>query len=110
MAFDEELAGRLRAEVSGEPGLTEKKMFGGLAFLLDGHMAVSASSRGGMLLRVDPARTEELVDREHVNRFEMGGRRMDGWLHVDTGALGTDDALREWVALGVAYVRTLPPK
>lgn len=110
MAYDEELADRIRDVVEGEPGLSEKKMFGGLAFLIDGHMAAAASSKGGMLLRVDPAQTESLLREPHVGRFEMGGREMDGWLRVDQEEVATDDALQHWVGLGVAYCRSLPPK
>ena len=110
MAYDERLADRIRDVVTGEPGLTEKKMFGGLAFLIDGHLAASASGQGGMLLRCDPAETEALVAAPHVDRFEMRGRQMDGWLHVLPEAVATDPALEEWVGRGVAYARTLPPK
>ena len=110
MAYDEELANRIREVVQGEPGLSEKRMFGGLAFLVHGNMAVSASSKGGLLLRVDPAKTESLVQGQHVRRFEMRGREMDGWLRVDVESLETDDQLRGWVDHGVAYARSLPPK
>jgi hypothetical protein len=110
MAFDPDLADRLRSALADEPGVTEKGMFGGLAFLLNGNMAVSASSRGGLLVRVDPAATEALVSRPHVGRFEMRGREMDGWLRVDAEALDTDDALRSWVDHGVSYARSLPAK
>jgi TfoX/Sxy family transcriptional regulator of competence genes len=110
MAYDEELAERIRKVVQGEPGLSEKRMFGGLAFLVNGNMAVSASGQGGLLLRVDPAQTESLVDGEHVRRFEMRGREMDGWLRVDTEAVETDDQLRGWVEQGVGYAQTLAPK
>lgn len=110
MTYDVELADRIREVVAAEPGLTEKRMFGGLAFLLDGHLAVSASSRGGLLLRVDPAETQALLAPPHVDRFEMRGREMDGWLRVDAAAVGTDDELRDWVGHGVAYARSLPPK
>ena len=110
MAYDEELADRVREVVAGEQGLTEKRMFGGLAFLLDGHMAVAASGQGGLLLRCDPAATDELVDDRHVHRMEMRGREMDGWLRVDTDGVAGDDELRGWVRHGVDYVRTLPPK
>ena len=85
-------------------------MFGGLAFLIYGNMAVSASSKGGLLSRVDPAQTEALVSEPHVRRFEMRGREMDGWLRVDAEALATDDDLRRWVSRGVIYARSLPPK
>src|SRR3954447_19235165 len=110
MAYDEDLTERVREIVAGGAGLTEKRMFGGLAFLLDGHMAVSASSRGGLLLRVDPADMARLVEAEHVEPFEMRGRAMDGWLHVAPAAVADDDALRRWLAVGTSYVRTLPPK
>jgi hypothetical protein len=110
MAYDEELADRIREVVRGEPGLTEKAMFGGLAFLVGGNMAVSASGQGGMLLRCDPAQTDDLVSRPHVQRFEMRGREMDGWLRVDLAAVDTEEELRDWVGRGVAYARSLPAK
>jgi hypothetical protein len=110
MAYDEKLAARIREVVETEPGLTEKRMFGGLAFLVDGHMAVAASSQGGLLLRCDPADTDGLVQGPHVGRFEMRGREMDGWLRVDPEAVGTRKDLAAWVARGVSYVRSLPPK
>jgi hypothetical protein len=110
MAYDEELANRLREVLAGESGLTEKQMFGGLAFLINGNMAVSASGRGGLLLRVDPAQTDELIAPPNVGRFEMRGREMDGWLRVDPAAIDSDDDLRRWTAHGVAYARSLPAK
>jgi TfoX/Sxy family transcriptional regulator of competence genes len=110
MAYDDELADRMRAIVDGEPGLTERRMFGGLAFLVNGNMAASASSRGGMLLRVDPARTESLVDEPLVVRFEMRGRAMDGWLHVDSASLESEESLRRWMSHGIDYARSLPSK
>lgn len=110
MAYDEELAGRIREVVQGESGLSEKRMFGGLAFLVHGNMAVSASSQGGLLLRIDPAQAESLVEQQHVRRFEMRGREMDGWLRVDVESLETDDQLRRWVNHGLSYARSLPPK
>ncbi len=110
MAYDEELASRIRSVVAGASGLTEKRMFGGLAFLINGHMAVSASSKGGLLLRVDPAQTEALVEEPHIGRFEMRGREMDGWLRVDAEAVETDAELRSWVRHGVDYARSLPAK
>ncbi len=110
MAYDADLADRLRDCLTGEPGLVEKRMFGGLAFLINGHLAVSASSRGGLLLRVDPAATDSLVDDLHVRRFVMRGRAMEGWLGVDADAVADDDALGQWVEHGVAYARSLPPK
>lgn len=110
MAYDQELANRIREVVQGERGLTEKAMFGGLAFLIRGNMAVSASSKGGLLLRIDPAQTEALVAEPQVRRFEMRGREMDGWLRVDAAAVDTDSELRRWVGLGVTYARSLTPK
>jgi TfoX N-terminal domain len=110
MAYDEELANRIREVVQDERGLTEQRMFGGLAFLIGGNMAVSAVSRGGLLLRIDPATTETRVGESHVRRFEMRGREMDGWLHVGAEAIETDDELRRWVGYGVTYARSLPPK
>jgi len=107
MAYDIDLAERIRAVVQAEPGLTEKRMFGGLAFLIDGNMAVSASSHGGLLLRVDPTKTESLVSEPHVGRFEMRGREMDGRLRVASNAVEGDDDLRRWVSHGVTYARSL---
>ena len=110
MAYDEDLADRIRSAVQGEPGLSEKRMFGGRAFLVHGNMAVSASSQGGLLLRIDPAQTESLVDPPRVRRFEMRGREMDGWLRVDAELLETDDDLQGWVNHGLTYARSLPRK
>ena len=107
MAHDEELAHRLRETLQHEPGVREKRMFGGLAFLIDGKLAVSASGRGGLLLRVDPADTPALVAQPHVRRFEMRGRELDGWLHVAPAAIDSDDDLARWVRLGVGYARSL---
>jgi TfoX/Sxy family transcriptional regulator of competence genes len=110
MAYDEDLADRLRELLADEPGLTEKQMFGGLAFLIDGNMAVSASGQGGLLLRVDPGQTDELLKRPHAEPFEMRGRSMQGWLRVDADGVQTEGELREWVGHGVAYARSLPAK
>jgi TfoX/Sxy family transcriptional regulator of competence genes len=110
VAFDEELAERIRELMARERGVTERRMFGGLAFLVGGHMAVSASGQGGLLVRVDPDQTERLVGREHVRRFEMRSRSMDGWLRVDDAGLRTKRQLAGWVTRGVAYARSLPPK
>ena len=110
MAYDEELANRIREAVQGEPGLSERRMFGGLAFLVNGNMAVSASSQGGLLVRIDPAQAESLVHEQHVRRFEMRGRELDGWLRVDLEALETDDELQRWVGHGLAHARSLTPK
>ena len=110
MAYDRDLAVRIRDELEGEPGLSEKAMFGGLAFLLDGNMAVAASSKGGLLLRVDPADTATLVEEPGAQRFEMRGREMDGWLDVDGAVLADPDSLRRWLEIGVSYARSLPAK
>jgi hypothetical protein len=110
MAYDEELANRVRELVQDEQGLTEKRMFGGLAFMINGNMAVSASGQGGLLLRVDPAQSETLVRPPDVRRFEMHGREMDGWLRIDPSALHTDAEFRRWVDTGVSYARSLPAK
>jgi TfoX/Sxy family transcriptional regulator of competence genes len=110
MAYDEELAERIRHAVEGEPDLSEKRMFGGLAFLVRGNMAVAASGQGGLLLRVDPADSESLTADPHVSRMVMRGREMDGWLRIDTPALTTAEDLQRWVDTGVGYARTLPAK
>lgn len=110
VAYDSELADRIRHLVRAEPGLTERRMFGGLAFLIGGNLAVSASSGGGVLLRVDPAQAATLVLDPHVRRFEMRGRAMNGWLRVDPEALRTEEDLQRWVGLGVRYARSLPAK
>ncbi len=110
MAYDEELAYALRDLLEGEEGVSEKKMFGGLAFLIHGNMAVSASGRGGLLLRVDPAETADLISEDHAEPFEMRGRSMTGWLHIDPAGLATEEQLATWVAIGVQYARSLPAK
>ena len=108
MAYDEDLANRIRELIATEPGLSEKKMFGGLAFLINGNMSVSASGSGGLLLRVDPAETETLLSKPHAHPFEMRGRMMDGWLRVDEDGVRTKRQLERWVARGVGYARSLP--
>jgi TfoX/Sxy family transcriptional regulator of competence genes len=110
MAYDEDLANRIRELIAGEPGVTEKRMFGGLAFLISGNMSVSASGQGGVLLRCDPAETDALLSKPHAHPFEMRGRVMDGWLRVDADGLRTKGQLERWVARGVAYARSLPAK
>lgn len=111
MAYDEELAARVRAVLRGEPGLTERAMFGGLGFMLDGHMAVAVGSSGeGLILRADPAVPSDLLG-EHVRPMEMGGQGpMKGWLAVDSVRVADDESLSDVVGRGVAFVRTLPPK
>jgi TfoX/Sxy family transcriptional regulator of competence genes len=110
MAYDEDLANRLRELLADEDAITEKKMFGGLAFLLRGHMSVSASGQGGVLARVDPAETDALLQKPHVSRMEMRGRTMDGWLRIAPEGVKTKRQLESWVRRSVGYVRTLPPK
>ena len=110
MAYDEDLANRIRELVSTEERLTEKKMFGGLAFLIGGNMSVSASGQGGLLLRVDPADTDKLLDEPHAEPFVMRGRAMDGWLRITPEGVRTKRELARWVKRGVGYARTLPPK
>jgi TfoX/Sxy family transcriptional regulator of competence genes len=110
MAYDEELAGRIRNLVGGEPNLTERKMFGGLAFLIGGNMAVAASGQGGVLVRVDPAESDDLVATTPATLMEMRGRSMRGWLRVDPDAVRTEEELAAWVGRGAAYARSLPAK
>ena len=110
MAYDEELAGRIRALLADEPDLTEKKMFGGLAFLICGNMAVAASGQGGLLVRVDPARSDTLVASTNARPMEMRGREMAGWLRLDSQDVGTKRELSKWVERGASYARSLPPK
>jgi hypothetical protein len=110
MAYDEQLAARLRDHLDGEPGLSEKKMFGGLAFLVHGNMAVAASAEGGLLLRVDPDRSGELLGEPHTDPFVMRGRSMAGWMRVLPEGVASDADLERWADLGVAHARTLPPK
>ena len=110
MAYDEDLANRIRELVSSEHGVSEQRMFGGLAFLVNGNMSVSASGQGGLLLRIDPAETDALLRRPHASPFQMRGRAMQGWLRVDPEGVRTKRQLERWVARGVAYARSLPSK
>jgi TfoX/Sxy family transcriptional regulator of competence genes len=110
VAYDEELAARIRALVGDEPSLTEQKMFGGLAFLVGGNMAIAASGQGGVLVRADPEQSDELVATTDAYVMEMRGRSMAGWLRVDPEHLDTDRELAKWVDLGTAYARSLPAK
>jgi TfoX/Sxy family transcriptional regulator of competence genes len=110
MAYDEELAERLRELLQDEQGVSEMRMFGGLAFLINGHMAVTASGQGGLLLRVDPADSETLISEPGASRFVMRNREMDGWLHIDATAVTSDQQLTRWATIGIAYARSLPPK
>ncbi len=110
MAYDEELADRLRELLDGEVGLTEQKMFGGLAFLIGGNMAVAASGQGGVLVHVDPADSDALLASTNARPMEMRGRQMSGWLRVDPEDVRTKRELAKWVRLGAGYARSLPAK
>jgi TfoX/Sxy family transcriptional regulator of competence genes len=110
MAYDEQLAERLRLLVADEEGLSEQRMFGGLAFLIHGNMAVAASGQGGLLVRVDPEQSDELVRETAAEPMEMRGRQMAGWLRVEAAAVTAADDLAAWARRGVTYARTLPPK
>ena len=110
VAYDEDLADRIRELLAGEPGLTEKKMFGGLAFLVGGNMAVAASGQGGVLVRVDPAQSDALVATTAARPMEMRGRQMQGWLRVDSDDVRGRSQLAKWVELGATYARSLPAK
>jgi hypothetical protein len=110
MAYDEVLAARIRDHLGGQP-VVEQKMFGGLAFLLGGHMAVSASGQGGLLVRVDPEDSDALLGEPGAEEFAMGNRGpMDGWLRVHPEVLDDDATLHAWVERGVGYAASLPPK
>jgi TfoX/Sxy family transcriptional regulator of competence genes len=110
MAYDEDLADRIRDLIADDPDVTEKRMFGGLAFLVAGNMSVAASGQGGLMVRVDPAQTDALVTSPHAERLQMRGRAMQGWLRVDAEGVRTELELEPWVRRGVAYARSLPPK
>lgn len=107
MAYDEDLATRIRLLTDG---LAEKRMFGGLAFLVNGNMAVAASGQGGLMVRVDPTASDELVSRDGASRMVMRGKEMDGWLRVTSEAAASDEVLGEWVRIGTAYAGSLPAK
>jgi TfoX/Sxy family transcriptional regulator of competence genes len=110
MAYDEKLADRIRELVAGEPDLTEQKMFGGLAFLIGGNMAIAASGQGGILVHVDPGESDRLVQTTSARLMEMRGREMRGWLRVESEDVGTKRELAKWAKLGMAYARSLPAK
>jgi hypothetical protein len=110
MAYDEELAARIRELVAAEPALTEKKMFGGLAFLIGGNMAIAASGQGGVLVHVDPDQGDSLIAKTSARPMEMRGKEMAGWLRVDAGDVKTKRQLTKWVDVGTAYARSLPAK
>jgi TfoX/Sxy family transcriptional regulator of competence genes len=110
MAYDEELADRLREQLADEPAITEKKMFGGLAFLLQGNMAVAVSGQGGLLVRMDPAASDDALSHPHAELAVMRGRPMQGWIRVAAEGVRTKPQLAGWVRRGVEFARTLPPK
>ena len=110
MAYDTELADRIRELIAAERGVEEKRMFGGLAFLINGNMSVAASGHGGLLVRVPPDETDKLVAREHVEPMVMAGRETRGWLRVLADGVKTKRQLQSWVSRGVDYAKTLPPK
>lgn len=110
MAYDEDLADRIRQLVADEPALTEQRMFGGLAFLIGGNMAVAASGEGGVLVRVDPTGSDALLESGAARPMLMRGREMKGWLRVGRDVVETSEDLARWVALGVEYARSLPAK
>ena len=109
MAYDEELADRVREALGSQP-FVEKRMFGGLAFLVNGNMSVAASGHGGLMVRVPPEETEKLLTRAHVTPMVMAGRQTRGWLRVDADGIKTKRQLQGWVTRGVDYARSLPPK
>ncbi len=110
MAYDEHLASRVRELIGGEADVTEGRMFGSLAFLAGGNVAVAASGQGGLLVRVEPEETDALVAKPGVQPFEMRGRPLDGWVRVDAAAVRSGRDLEAWVDRGLAYARSLPPK
>ncbi len=110
MAYDEDLAARIREIVAKEKGLSERKMFGGLAFLIGGNMAIAASGQGGILVRVDPEQSDKLVATTNASVAVMQGRAMPGWLRVDSAGVRTKPQLAKWVRLGTTFARSLPAK
>jgi TfoX/Sxy family transcriptional regulator of competence genes len=110
MAYDGELAERVRDLVGGAPGVTEQRMFGGLAFLINGNMSVTVSRKGGLMVRMDAEEADALIDDQHVKPVVMRGREMNGWLRVDTAAVKTETQLEQWVGRGISYARSLPAK
>lgn len=110
MAYDEELAGRIRELVGDEPNVTEQKMFGGLAFLVGGNMAIAASGQGGILVHVDPETGDDLASSTDAHLMEMRGRELRGWLRVAAEHVRAEPDLAKWVEIGTSYARSLPPK
>jgi TfoX/Sxy family transcriptional regulator of competence genes len=110
MAYDEELAERIRQVLADQPGIVEKRMFGGLAFLIGGNMSVAASGQGGLLVRCDPDESDALLKEPHASPMVMRGRPMDGWLRVSSEGVATRRDLERWTRRGIDYARSLPPK
>jgi TfoX/Sxy family transcriptional regulator of competence genes len=110
MAYDEDLANRVRELIGVQPEVTEMRMFGGLAFLIGGNMAVGVSGQGGLMVRVDPDETDALMAKPHAGPFKMRGRGLKGWLRVDAEGVRTKRQLEPWVRRAVGYARSLPPK
>ncbi|MGV0676645.1 RNA methyltransferase [Mycolicibacterium fortuitum] len=110
MAFDPDLADRIRELTASESSLDEKRMFGGLAFLVNGNMAVAATREGGLMVRVSRDEGEKLMQRDHVEPMVMGGREMRGWLRIAAPGVKTKRQLQAWVGRGVDYAKRLPPK
>ncbi|HKH50429.1 MAG TPA: TfoX/Sxy family protein [Mycobacterium sp.] len=110
MAYDEDLADRIRELIAAERGVDEKRMFGGLAFLINGNMSVAVSRQGGLMVRIPPVETEKLLARDHVEPMIMAGREARGWLRVSSDGVKTKRQLRSWVTRGVDYAKSLPPK
>jgi TfoX/Sxy family transcriptional regulator of competence genes len=110
MAYDEDLANRIRELLASQRGVEEKRMFGGLAFLINGNMSVAVSGKGGLMVRVPPEETDKLLQRAHVTPMVMAGREARGWLRVDVDGVQTKRQLHSWVTRGVGYARDLPPK
>ncbi len=110
MAYDTDLADRIRELLGSVRGVDEKRMFGGLAFLINGNMSVAVSKQGGILVRVPPEETEKLLARAHVNPMVMAGREARGWIRVDADGVKTTRQLTAWVTRGVEFAQGLPPK
>jgi TfoX/Sxy family transcriptional regulator of competence genes len=110
VAYDEDLANRIRELIAGGPDVSERSMFGGLVFLVGGHMSVAAGSQGSLIVRVDPEDSDEFLDEPHAEPFVMGGHPREGRVRVDAEGVRTKRQLESWVRLSVAYARSLPPK
>ncbi|MGB3354486.1 MAG: TfoX/Sxy family protein [Mycobacterium sp.] len=110
MAYDVDLADRIRELLAAERGLEERAMFGGLAFLINGNMSVAVSSSGGIMVRVPPEQAERLLAREHVEPMIMAGRQTRGWVRVHSDGIKTKRQLSPWVTRGVEFARSLPAK